>query len=122
MIGEREIMIDVLLLTEMSRAERAAGRADCQARKNERITRAIVLPSGGGAAARRRHRAKQHRGGKSHISCRPRPGTRPGGLAEIPVRPGRLPGQMRRQLRIAVPAFKQCFNIHRDDRLDWLVH
>ncbi len=54
MIGEREIMIDVLLLPETSRAEEPGER--------KKWTIPIVLPSGGAAAARRRHRAKQHRG------------------------------------------------------------
>ena len=55
MTGESEIMIDVLLLPEMSRAERA-----WRAKKMNIIP--IVLPSGGAAAARRRHQAKQHSG------------------------------------------------------------
>jgi hypothetical protein len=87
MIGEREI--DVLLLPEMSRAERAG-----QAKKmNNSYCRALRRP--GAAAARRRHRAKQHRGyiviGREKslyyafrlISCQPRPGMLPGRLGEI---------------------------------------
>jgi hypothetical protein len=80
MIGELEI--NVLLLPERSRAERA-----WLAKKQ---TIPIVMPSG---ARQQRHGAKQHSGyigrGKSGyyafllISCRPRRGTWPGWLGEI---------------------------------------
>jgi hypothetical protein len=84
MIGELEIMIDVLLLLEMSRAKQAGER--------KKWTIPIVLPSGSTAAARLSHLAKQHRGyieGKSLVYCAFRLiccqqclGMLPGGLGE----------------------------------------
>ena len=93
MIGEREIMIDVLLLPEMSLSRAGRDSGGRATRSKEKRTIPIVLPSGGAAAARRRHRAKQRRGyiGREKslyyafrlISCQPRLGTRPGGLGKL---------------------------------------
>ncbi len=85
MIGEREIMIDVLLLPEMSRAERA-GRA----KKNEQFPLSCpqaALPRRGSAIGR--HSIVATLEGNSLvyctfqlISCQPRLGTLPSGLGE----------------------------------------
>jgi hypothetical protein len=91
MIGEREIMVNVLLLPEMSRAERA-GRAKkmkcshCPALRRRRRCKAAP-PLQGGAIGRSSIVATLQRKSLVYcafqlISCQPRLGTRPGGLGE----------------------------------------
>ncbi len=78
MIGEREIMIDVLL-PEMSRAKRARQakkmtNSHCPALRRRR--RGEAAPSGEAASW-------LHWKGKVSVLCQPRLGTRPGGLGKL---------------------------------------
>jgi hypothetical protein len=119
-IGEREIMIDVLPLPEMSCAERAAGRAKqtdnfhCPAalRRRRRHRGDSEAPGPRRRGAGLRHRAKPEQlsiagvatleGGSLFycafplLSCQQHLGTRPGGLAETP-------GQAVTVLRVPAP-------------------
>jgi hypothetical protein len=89
MIGEqyweREIMMDVLLLPEMSRAERAAGRAK---KTNNSHCRALRRRCRGEAAPSGEAASRLNWKGKVTVlrlsACQPpRLGTRPGGLGKL---------------------------------------
>jgi hypothetical protein len=85
MIGEREIMIDVLLLPAMSRAERAPGRAGRAKKMNNSHWRALRRRHRGEAALSGEAASWLHWKGKVWFIARFRilpAASRPGGLGD----------------------------------------